>query len=512
MAVQSKGRQLNIADGIREFAIASPRSIAIIDGDRRITYAELDERSNRVANMLLSSGLLPGSHVAFHSGNRLEYCEVAAGIAKAGMVMVPLNPRSARPELEFILDHSDARALILDAALGETGAQAAANVGIDKVWSIDGGDAGPDYESVLAAAGTVDPGIRVDETEPFAIAYTSGTTGDPKGVMISHRSRTLTFFAAGIEWGIGPGRNTVAVAPMYHGAGFAFAYAAVALGGTLSMLRSFDPEMVLAMVERDRISSMFLVPVHATMIRNLGEDIIQRYDLSTLECMYFNAAPFPQALKEWTVNMFPQAGVHEVYGSTEAGVVTDLRPEFVADKPGSVGPAWFMTEIRVVNEEGEPVKPGEPGELFSRSPYLMNGYYKNPDATEAVTTPDGFVTAGDVAILDEDRFVYIVDRVKDMIISGGVNIYPREIEEVLARHPKVRDVAVVGVPDELWGEKVVAVVVGDASPEELEQLTRQNLAGYKVPKEFVKVAELPRNAAGKILKREMKQQLSEPHS
>lgn len=508
MAINRNGRDLNIADGIREFAIASPDAVAVIDGDRRITYAELHDRSNRVANLLLASGLPAGSHVALHSGNRLEYCEVACGIAKAGMTMIPLNPRSARPELEFILDHSDARAMFIDGLLADTGGQAAANVGISTIWSMDGDELGPEYEASLAGAGATDPGVRVDEQEPFAIAYTSGTTGEPKGVMISHRSRALTFMAAGIDWGVGPGRNTVAVAPMYHGAGFAFAYAAVALGGTLSMLRSFDPEQVLAMVERDRISSMFLVPVHATMMRKLGEDVIRRYDTSALECMYFNAAPFPQALKEWTVGMFPHAGIHEVYGSTEAGVVTDLRPQFQLSKPGSVGPAWFMTEIRVVDEEGQEVEPGQPGELFSRSPYLMNGYYKNPEATEATTTPDGFLSAGDVAVLDEDRFVYIVDRTKDMIISGGVNIYPREIEEVLARHPQVRDVAVVGAPDETWGEKVVAVVVGEAPNEELEQFTRQSLAGFKVPKEFVHVDELPRNAAGKILKRELKDRLA----
>lgn len=505
--IHPNGRDLNIADGIREFAVSSPTATAIIDGNRRITYAELHDRSNRVANMLLDTGLPPGSHVALHSGNRLEYPEVAAGIAKAGMTMIPLNPRSALPELEFILDHSDARALILDEALAATGGGAAQTVGIDTVWALDGSTLAPDYEQALGSARSSDPGIRASETDAFAIAYTSGTTGEPKGVMISHRSRVLTFMAASIDWGLGPGRNTVAVAPMYHGAGFAFAYAAVAVGGTLSMLRSFDPEQTLAMVERDRISSMFLVPVHATMMRNLGEEAIRSFDLSSLECLYFNAAPFPQALKEWTVDMFSPAGIHEVYGSTEAGVVTDLRPQYQLSKPGSVGPAWFLTEIRVMDDDGEPVAEGEPGVLYSRSPYLMNGYYKADETTESVTTADGYLTAGDVAVLDQDGFVYIVDRVKDMIISGGVNVYPREVEEVLARHPNVRDVAVVGAPDEQWGERVVAVVVGEASDEELEALARERLAGYKVPRRFIHVEELPRNAAGKILKRQLRDEV-----
>lgn len=504
MAIRPKGRDLSISDGIREFAIASPSQVAVIDGDRRISYAELNDRSSRVANLLLESGLRSGSHVALLSGNRLEYPEIASGISKAGMTMVPLNPRSTRVELEFILRHSDAEAVLLDQSYSDNAVPAIEAAGIKRVWSIGGQEVGPDYESSLLRAGSNDPRIAVSEQTPFCIAYTSGTTGEPKGVMISHRSRCLTFMSAAIDWGLGPGRNTIAVAPMYHGAGFAFAYAAVALGGTLSMLRQFDPEVMLKMVERDRISSMFLVPVHATFLKKLGEDAIRRFDTSTLECLYFNAAPFPQALKEWTIDMFPGVGVHELYGSTEAGVVTDLRPEYQLTKPGCVGPPWFLTEVRVVDDAGHEVQPGEPGELYSRSPYLMNGYYKNPEATKEVTTADGFLTAGDVAILDEDRFVYIVDRTKDMIITGGVNVYPREVEEVLIKHPHLLEVAVVGMPHHEWGERIVAFVVGDADDNELDRLARQHLAGYKVPRKYVHVDELPRNAAGKILKRTLR--------
>ena len=430
-----RGADLNIANGIREFAIASPSAIAVIDGDRTQTYAELHERSNRVANMLLASGLHQGDHVAFMSGNRLEYPEVAAGIAKAGMVMIPLNPRSAAPEVEFIIGHSDAKAMILDDALSATAAKALDEHGLEAVFSIDGDTSGSDYEPALQAADATDPLISVEETEPFAIAYTSGTTGNPKGVMISHRSRSLTFYATALEWGLGPGRRTIAVAPMYHGAGFAIAYAATYTGGTISMLRAFDPEALLALIERDRPHSMFLVPTHAAFIRSLGEQTIKKYDTSALEVLYFNAAPLPQELKEWVHGMFPHVALHELYGSTEAGIVTDLRPPDIMRKERCVGHAWFMTEVRVVNEDGDLVKPGEIGELFSRSPYLMNGYYKNPEATAAATTDDGFFSAGDLAIVDDENYIYIVDRKKDLIISGGSNIYPREVEEVLHRHP-----------------------------------------------------------------------------
>ena len=508
MALRRGGAELNIANGIREFSKASPTATAIIDGDRTLSYAGLQDRSSRVANLLQSAGLKPGDHVAFLCGNRLEYPEVAAGIAKIGMVMVPLNPRSAAPEISFILGHSKAKALIVDHALSPNAAPGVEANGIEIVFEIDGSDLGPTYETALEGAASIDPGIEIDERDPFAIAYTSGTTGDPKGVMISHRSRSLTFYAAALEWDLGPGHTTIAVAPMYHGAGFAFAYAALHTGGTVSMLRAFDPEAMLAQVAHHRANSIFLVPTHAAMLKGIGEDTIRQYDVSGLDTMYFNAAPFPQALKLWTLDMFPTAGVHELYGSTEGGIVTNLRPEFQRSKERCVGPAWFMTDVRVVDDEGNPVGVGEKGELFSRSPFLMNGYFENKAATEAATTPDGYFSAGDVAVLDEDGYVYIVDRVKDLIISGGANIYPREVEEVLITHPKVSDVAVVGVPDDDWGEKVVAVVVGDAPQPELEALARDNLSGYKVPRGWETSDLLPRNASGKVLKRTIRDELT----
>ena len=512
MAILPRGADLHIANGIREFAIATPTATAVIDGDRTQTYAELDDRSNRVANVLLGAGLRPGDHVGFLSGNRLEYCEVAAGIAKAGMVMIPLNPRSAAPEIDFIFDHSDARALILDDSLASNATGAIESQDPAVVLSMGGEQVGSSYEDALRTVGSADPRIPVAETEPFAIAYTSGTTGNPKGVVISHRSRTLTFYATALEWGLGPGRRTIAVAPMYHGAGFAFAYAAVHTGGTVSMLRAFDPEGLLSMIERDRPHSVFLVPTHAAIVRSLGEDTIASFDTSSLEVIYFNAAPLPQALKEWVHGMFPDVGLHELYGSTEAAIVTNLRPPDIMRKERCVGHAWFMTEVRVVDDDGNRVGPGEIGELYSRSPYLMNGYYKNPEATAESTTEDGFFSAGDLAMVDDENYHYIVDRKKDLIISGGANIYPRDVEEVLLRHPAVLDVAVIGLPSERWGEQVTAVVVtraGEPLPvDHLDRLCRSKLARYKIPRRYETVDVLPRNAGMKVLKRDLRERFS----
>jgi acyl-CoA synthetase (AMP-forming)/AMP-acid ligase II len=273
------------------------------------------------------------------------------------------------------------------------------------------------------------------------------------------------------------------------------------------MLRSFDPERFLAMAAASRAQSVFLVPTHAQMMRGLGDEVVRTYDTSALETLYFNAAPFPHPLKLWVGEVFPHVGLHELYGSTEAGIVTNCRPADVLRKPGSVGPAWFMTELRIVDADGNVVGPGGTGELFSRSPYLMNGYLDDPEATAACTTDDGFLTSGDIVRIDEDSFVYVIDRTKDMIISGGVNIYPREVEDVLVKHPGVREVAVVGLPDETWGEAVTAFVVRaseDVSAEALGAHARTELAGFKVPRAFEFVEGLPRNAAGKILKRELR--------
>ncbi len=487
------GADLTIAGGIREFGRATPDVIAVRDGDRAITYAALDERSSRVANGLLTAGLRYGDRVALLCGNRLEYPEIAAGVAKAGLVLVPVNPRLADTEVAFVLRHSGARVLLVDEVL----AGAAHDVPLKRVLI------GSEYESWLTSAAARDPRIAVDERDPFCIAYTAGTTGDPKGVLISHRSRCLTFYATALEWGLGPGRRTIAVAPMYHGAGFAFAYAALYCGGTVSMLRSFDPHRLLDMIDRDGAQSVFLVPTHAQLIKR---EISTIPDLSTLDTLYFNAAALPKVLKEWVFEAFPRTGIHELYGSTEAGVVTDLRPPDARRKAGSVGHPWFATEVRVIGADGQPVGPGVPGELFSRSPYLMNGYHRNPEATAACTTADGFLTSGDIVIRDEEGFISIVDRVKDVIISGGVNVYPRDVEEVLLTHPSVTECAVVGEPDDHWGERVVAYLVGQGviEPDVLEAFLRERLAGFKVPKQYRAVAALPRNAAGKILKRELR--------
>ncbi|KAA1420509.1 long-chain fatty acid--CoA ligase [Mumia zhuanghuii] len=506
MTLTAFGAPLNIANGVREFARATPDATAVIDGDRSLTYRELGDRAARWANALIDLDLPAGAHVAVCVGNRLEHPEIACGIAMAAMTMIPVNPRYTPGEARFILEHAEARAVVVEAALIGLVSEAAADLGIPVV-AIDGADAALDYEAALAAASPAAPERVVDESEPFCIAYTSGTTGQPKGVMISHRSRTLTFYQSAAEWGLGNGRVSLAVAPMYHGAGFAFGYAPVFTGGTVVMLPKWSPEAMLDLVERHGVQSVFLVPAHAQMLRALGAEAIASRDLSSLDTLYFNAAALPWELKQWVMDTFPGRAVHELYGSTESGIITNLRPVDMARKPGSVGQPWYMTEIRVVGADGTIVGNGGTGELFSRSPYLMRGYFKNPEATAACTTDDGFVTCGDLVRLDDEGYVHIVGRVSDMIVSGGINVYPREIEDVLVTHPDVVDACVLGAPSEQWGEEVAAIVVLAAGAEldvaALEAHCRERLAGFKVPRRWSTIEALPRNAAGKVVKRDV---------
>jgi acyl-CoA synthetase (AMP-forming)/AMP-acid ligase II len=322
----------------------------------------------------------------------------------------------------------------------------------------------------------------------------------------------VAFYTMGVEFGCyGPDDRALALAPLFHGAGFAFAMAPIFFGGFCEILPKYDPEVVLRKISEMNLTNTFFVPTHFHRMFGLEKKILDKHRPTTLRAIISNAAPLLQDTKEKIVDYFGEGLLHETYGSTEGGFVTSLRPPDQLRKQQCVGLPYATVEVSLRDEEGAEVAQGDVGELFCRSPLLFNGYWENPEATAEAITDDGWCTVGDMGRHDDEGYLYLVDRKTDMIISGGVNVFPREIEEVLIAHPSVAEASVIGVPDEEWGEAVKAIVVksGDVTDADLDSYCRKNLAKYKVPKTFVYLEVLPRNAGGKILKTELRERARE---
>jgi long-chain acyl-CoA synthetase len=367
---------------------------------------------------------------------------------------------------------------------------------------------GPDYEALLADAHPAATPPLVDEWDAFSIPYTSGTTGKPRGVVLPHRSRALGGFCMASEFGCyGPDDRYLAMTPMFHGAGYSFAHASVFFGGTCEILPKFDAEIALRALKESGATGTFMVPTLFHAMFALPKSILDRYRPSGIKALMSNAAPLPQKTKERIVEYFGEGMLHEMYGSTEGGIVCNLRPRDQLRKQQCVGHPFTMNEVKLLDEDGAPTERGKVGELFNRSPCMFNGYWNNEAATVAAMK-DGWFSAGDLAWQDEDGCYYIVDRKKDMYISGGVNVYPREVEEFLFRYPGVADAAVVGVADDYWGEAGKAFLVvhpgAEVVPDDVIAACKEHLAGYKVPRHVAFIDVLPRNAAGKVLKTELR--------
>jgi acyl-CoA synthetase (AMP-forming)/AMP-acid ligase II len=496
-------RPVTMGSGIRASAGRDPGKIALRCEGRTLTYAALVERIGRVAALLRHGfGLAPGERVAIVAPNGLEYIEIVTGAAEAGLCIATVNPRQTAAEIGHILGDCGARAVFTTPAL-EPLVRAADAPAIEHIVLI-----GEPYEALLARASATPELPRVEEWDAFAMPYTSGTTGKPRGVTLPHRSRVMTMLGMASEYGCyGPDDDYLAIAPLFHGAGYCFAHAAVFLGGSCEILTQFDAETVIARLHEGGHSGTFMVPTHFHAIFALPEKLRERHRGVRLKALVSNAAALPQRTKERIVEYFGEGILHETYGSTEAAIVTNLRPADQLRKLQCVGRPFTMNEVKLLDSAGEPVRAGEVGELYSNSPYLFLGYWGQPEAT-AASMREGWFSAGDLARMDEEGFIYLVDRKKDMFISGGVNVYPREIEEVLFRLPGVREAAVIGVPDEYWGEVGRAFLVpqpdAQLEPEAVLAACRELLAGHKVPKHVALLDALPRNAAGKVLKTELR--------
>ncbi|MEQ8388070.1 MAG: AMP-binding protein [Alphaproteobacteria bacterium] len=491
-----------IAMGVRSSAERTPAKIALAEGTRQLSYRALVENMDRVANAAEGLNLSPGDHVALISPNCLEFIEIVLGLSSIGLGVVLVNPRLTAPEIEYICADSQVRTIFVHETLEDLIA------GCDVPSSDRTIVIGRDYDGWRQAGRPRPPRIRLNEWDVFALSYTAGTTGKPKGVMLSHRSRALTFYAMAVEYGCySPDDRSLVLAPLFHGGGFAFGLAPIFFGGFSEILSKFDPETVLRKFDELSITNTFMVPTHFNAIFALGAKTLGQYQAPSLHTIISNAAPLPQATKEKIVDHFGEGRLHETYGSTEGGIVTNLRPPDQLRKTRCVGQPFPCTFVKLLDEAGQEVPDGEVGELHSYSPFLFNGYWGMPEAT-ADSLKEGWLSVGDMARKDEEGYYYIVDRKKDVIISGGVNIYPREIEEVLHTHPAVAEAAVIGIEDDYWGEAAKAIVslrAGEAATaDEIIDFCRTSLAGYKIPKIVSFTEALPRNAAGKVLKRDLR--------
>jgi fatty-acyl-CoA synthase len=512
---------LTVADAVATHARLMPHKIAARDSRRELSFALLHDRATRLANGLLGLGLVKGDRVALLAYNCIEWMEIYVALARAGLVAVPINFRLTAPEVAYIAKDSEARAFIVQGALLERVQTARTELDIaPRAWVSMGGSpfaGGTDYEALIVTAAAHEPPVSVQAADPCALMYTSGTTGRPKGAIRSHGGNTLIALATALDMRFTPDDSALLVMPMCHANSLYFSHTFTHLGATcvIDDRKSFDPEALLASLAQQKITFTSLVPTHYIMMLGLPEATKARYDVSAVEKLMISSAPARKDTKLAILDFFKNGKLYELYGSTEAGWVTLLRPEEQIDKLGSVGREWAGSgPIRILDADGKEVPDGEVGELFSRTPYVFDGYWKNPQKTaEAFRGP--WCSVGDMARRDAQGYIHLVDRKSNMIISGGENVYPSEVEGVLGAHPQVKDVAVVGIPHDKWGEAVQAVVVlherGQASEAELLDWCRSRMAGYKRPQSvlFMSEAELPRTATGKVLHRVLRDRLSQ---
>ncbi len=544
---------LTISDAIATHARLSPEKIGARDSKCELTYTQWDRRASQLAHALLNTGLQPGDRVAVLATNCLEWMEIYVALARAGLVAVPINFRLAANEILYILADSEAAALItgnafratvdsvrdqlsipaegfvlLDdapAAIKPTENKPAENTRCENWLSYEALFSDDRWQAPPAAALPV---VTAEQT--CALMYTSGTTGRPKGAIRSHAGSTLIALATALELGFTRDDTALLVMPLCHANSLYFGNTFMHLGATIVVddNPSFDAETLLSVLSEQGITFTSLVPTHFTMMLELPSDVRARYDVSRVGRLMISSAPARENLKRAILDYFSNGKLYELYGSTEAGWVTLLRPDEQIKKLGSVGREWAGSgAIRLLDKDGREVSDGDVGELFSRTSYVFDGYW-NDQKNTAEAFRGHWCSVGDMARRDEDGYIWLVDRKSNMIISGGENIYPSEVEEVLSRHESVSDVAVVGVPDDIWGETVHAVVVlreqqasGDHANKDqtitdktsdyiddshLVTWCRERLSAFKCPRhiQFVKDDQLPRTATGKIQHRKLR--------
>ena len=488
------------ADPLRRAIQIAPNKIAVIDQGHSFSFVELYDRCCALVGALKVLGIKRGDRVAILAGNSHRYLETYLGVPAGGFIVVPLNTRHAQPELKYTLEDSGARVLITDRDPGALADVVEHIIGIPEP-----------YESLLADVTESTPGDEPGEDDLAGLFYTGGTTGLAKGVMLSHRNLIANTF----NWLTAVPQSAddifLVMAPMFHAAGSNGILGCIWMTSCQVMLGAFDPAEALDLIERHRVTESLGVP---TMLAAMAEEQhANPRDTSSLRLMAHGGSPIATEVIKRTRSAFPTAGLVEVYGATELSPLATILvdEELLIDDPRarSCGQPVLGNEIRICDEGGEEVACGEVGELVVRGTNVMVGYWDKPEQTQAVLK-NGRYWTGDLGYMDEDGYVFLVDRSKDMIISGGENVYSTEVEEVLYQHPAVLEAAAFGVPDEKWGEAVHAVVVPrpefhNVDPEEIISFCRERIAGYKVPKRIdIRDDPLPKSGPGKVLKRELR--------
>ncbi len=489
-----------------------PDKTAIVCEDRSWTYRQFNARVNRLANTLSGLGLIKGDKLAVLALNGPEYLEIYHATAKLGVWMVPINHRLKAPEIAYRISHSQAAGLVLgpefvllyDSLPAEARRAVAERLLVLGQGPTPAGAHG--YEDLLAQASEAEPQVELHHEDILFIGYTGGTTGRSKGALTSNRAIVAGYLYKVLDYALGQGEITLNPGPFWHTAPRNFTSLALYMGGTAVVMKSFDPVEYLRLVQKHRVTYSFLVPTMFSAILALPDH--QAYDTSSLRVLLSGGSPLPTPVKEAALKRFGPV-LNEFYAATETLIITSIAAKDMARKSRAVGPPAWDVFLKLLDEDGREVPPGQVGEIYLQGPSLFSGYFRDQEKTAAAFR-DGWFTLGDMGRLDEEGFLYIVDRRTDMVISGGENIYPSEIEEVLLHHPKIAEVAVIGVPDPTWGEALKAVVVlkpgQESSLEEIQQYCGQRLADYLKPRSVEFVAELPRSPVGKILKRKLRDQ------
>ncbi len=503
----------HIGEALAMHARMFPDKIGARDLERKMTFREWHGRACKLANALAGLGLAKGDRVCVLAYNCLEWVEIYAACAFAGLIAVPINFRLVGPEIKYIIENSEARALIFQDEFLETVEALKSALDIPaKNFILFGAKKSSgfvSYEDLISRSRDTPPNISVSLDDPWALMYTSGTTGKPKGAIRTHRGSSMLALVTAAEFNLTRNDAALLVMPMCHANSLfffgAFSYCGAAC--TIYSRKSFDPEHFLRTMAEGGSTFTSLVPTHYIMMLALSSALRSKLNVDAVTKLLVSSAPARRDTKLEIMEYFKNSGLFELYGSTEAGWVTMLHPDEQFSKLGSVGRETIGSrKIRLLDPDGNDVPDGEPGELYSCNASTFTGYWKLPEKTREAFRGE-YCTVGDLARRDGDGYIHLVDRKSNMIISGGENVYPSEVETMLGSHPDVKDVAVIGVNDAKWGERVHAVIIPHAgktlSEESVIEWCKDRIAGYKRPRSasFIRDEEMPRTATGKILHR-----------